>query len=299
MKLTSNPLYKRLKRVNPWVYVFLLPTIIVFVMFYLWPIIEILYTSFTQWRGGSRPPVFIGFDNFTRLFQSPSFRAALVNLFWWTVIAIVLHVGFGTLAALILFRKPFGWRFTRSVFMIPNVISVAAWAMIFRSMFDNDRGFINDIVRIFNPSFNVNWLASIPYSFWLVTFTWLLFAVVVTLIVQGDLMAIPSELREAARTDGASDLQIVWRIDLPLCRGAIGTGVILSVTSRISMYESIVLTTGGGPGTSTLNLPILMFNQVRDSHFGYANAMSMIMILIGFMTLLIVSKVFRTNESYY
>jgi len=299
MNSSFGPLRKKLRRVSPWVYAFILPSIVVFLMFYLWPIIETLYTSFTNWRGGIRAPEFIFLDNYIRLFKSPNFLASLRNLLWWTVIAIVLHVGFGTLTAFILYRKPFGWRFTRSVFMIPNVISVAAWAIMFRSMFDNERGFINAAVRLFEPSFSVNWLAKAPWSFWLVTFTWLFFAVVVTLIVQGDLMAIPQELHEAARIDGASDLQVVWRVDLPLCRGSIGTGVILSVTSRIAMYESIVLTTGGGPGNSTINIPILMFNQIKDSHFGYANSMSVIMILIGFLTLLVVSKVFRTNESYY
>ena len=83
-----------------------------------------------------------------------------------------------------------------------------------------------------------------------VTFTWLFYAVIVTLLVLGDLMNIPQELNEAAKIDGASGWQLVRHIQLPLCRSAIGTSVICTLTSRISMYEQISLTTQGGPATT-------------------------------------------------
>jgi raffinose/stachyose/melibiose transport system permease protein len=183
--------------------------------------------------------------------------------------------------------------------MIPNVISVAAWAMIFRFLFDDRMGFINDIVRVFNPGFEVNWLTTSPYAFWLVTFTWLFFSVVVTLLVQGDLSAIGYELHDAAHIDGANVMQQTFMIDLPLCRNAIGTSVIISIASRIAMFESIMLLTRGGPGNDTMNIPNLMFRRILDYESGYANSMATVMILFGLITLFIVNKVFRMNKSVY
>ena len=226
----------RIQRANyKWIYLFLLPTIVIFAMFYLMPIAQVFVTSFTKWDGFNAPK-FNGLTNYINLFTNSSFLIALKNLLWWCVIALTLHVGFGTLVAFVLYQRPHGWKFTRTVFMIPNVISAAAWAMIYKFIFNNDFGILNSVIRVFNPNFNVQWFYKSPWAFWAVTFTWLFYAVIVTLVVLGDLMNIPKELNEAALIDGATGWQLIRYIQLPLCRASIGTSVIASLTSRIAMY---------------------------------------------------------------
>lgn len=194
----------RIQRANyKWIYLFLLPTIVIFAMFYLMPIAQVFVTSFTKWDGFNAPK-FNGLTNYINLFTNSSFLIALKNLLWWCVIALTLHVGFGTLVAFVLYQRPHGWKFTRTVFMIPNVISAAAWAMIYKFIFNNDFGILNSVIRVFNPNFNVQWFYKSPWAFWAVTFTWLFYAVIVTLVVLGDLMNIPKELNEAALIDGAT-----------------------------------------------------------------------------------------------
>ena len=210
-----------------------------------------------------------------------------------------LHVGFGTLVAFVLFQRPRGWKFTRAVFMIPNVISAAAWAMIYRFIFNDDFGVLNGIIRIFDPDFSVQWFYKSPWAFWAVTFTWLFYAVIVTLIVLGDLLNIPTELTEAARIDGATGWQLIRCIQLPLCRGAIGTSIICSLTARISMEEQIALTTAGGPDYQTMSRPILLVNAITDYRYGYANAVGVLMFLIGLAVLYVVNRAFRMDESDY
>lgn len=280
------------------VYAFLLPALIIFLFFYLIPIITVFTTSFTEWNGKGKMD-FVFLDNYIKMFKSSSFKASVSNLFKWTLIAATLHVGYGTLVAFVIQEKPFGYKFTRMAFMIPNVISVAAWAIIFKFVFDNDLGVLNEIVRFFYKDFNVQWVVTPGYAFWAITFTWLFFAAVVTLLVQGDLMAIPNELHEAATIDGASKFRMIFNIDLPLCKQSIGTSIITAIASRIVMYETIKLLTGGGPGTDTINIPILMVNKIQDYDYGYANAMSMFMILYGVATMLIINKLFKMNESVY
>lgn len=286
------------KKNYKWIYFFLLPTILIFLMFYMVPIIQVFVTSFAQWDGFNAPQ-FNGIRNYVNLFSSSSFLVSLKNLFLWALVAMFLHVGFGTLVAFAFYQRRRGWKVARAVFMIPNVISAAAWAMIYRFFFNNDFGILNSIIRIFNPDFNVQWLYSSPWAFWVVTFTWLFYAVIVTLLVLGDLMNIPQELNEAAIIDGAGGWQLIRHIQIPLCRSGIATGVICSLTSRITMYEQISLTTAGGPGNDTMSLPILLVNAVTDYRYGYANAIGVLMFIIGLVMMFVVNKAFRMNETDY
>ena len=287
MKKRENMAISKLEKRNyKWIYLFLLPSLLVFLVF-----ITVFYTSLTKWDGFNSPS-FIGFQNYVDMFQNEAFLISLKNIVLWSLIAGTLHVGFGVLVAFVLYHKPKGWKFTRTVFMIPNVISAAAWAMIYKFI-------LNNLIRKINPDFHVQWFYDSPYAFWAVTFTWLFYSVIVTLVVLNDLMAIPEELTEAAKVDGATGWQITRRIHLPLCRNAIGTGVICSITARIAMYEQIALTTAGGPGDDTMNLPIILVKSIQDMKYGYANANGVIMFILGLVILAVVNKAFKMNESVY
>ncbi len=289
------------RRYFPKIYLFLLPTLVLFAMFYLWPIIQVFFTAFTKWDGFNAPRFDAGniFVNFRQLFKMRGFMPSLNNLLWWSVIAMTLHVGIGALVGFLLYHKLHGWKFVRAVFMIPNVISAAAWAMIYRFIFNADFGLLNGIIRTVDPQFSVNWFYHSPEAFWAITFTWLFYAVIVTLIVLADLMAIPQELHEAAEIDGASGWRKTLKIDLPLCRNSIGTGVILSVTSRIAMYENIALTTRGGPGNDTMGLAVLLVKSINDYNYGLANAVALIMFVFGILVMLAVNRLFRMNDPVY
>ena len=112
-------------------------------------------------------------------------------------------------------------------------------------------------------------------------------------------MAVPEELTEAAKVDGATGWQVITRIQLPLCRNAIGTSMICSITARVAMYEQIALTTAGGPGDDTMSLPIILVKSIQDMKYGYANANGVIMFILGLITLAVINKAFRMNESVY
>ena len=116
---------------------------------------RILYIADKVGRFNS--PVFIGLQNYIDMFQNGAFRISLRNIILWSIIAGTLHVGFGVLVAFVLYHRPKGWKFTRAVFMIPNVISAAAWAMIYKFIFNDEMGVLNNIIRKINPDFHVQW----------------------------------------------------------------------------------------------------------------------------------------------
>ena len=291
-----QPYGKVEKRYFKWIYLFLLPSVIVFIMFYVKPIWTMVWTSFTKWDGFNDPS-FIGMKNYVRVFTNSASAISLKNLLYWSIIAMTLHAGFGVLVAFVLYHHPKGWKFCRAVFMIPNVISAAAWALIYRFLFDDHVGLLNSAIRRIFPDFHLQWFYTSPAAFWAVTLTWLFYAVIVTLVVLQDLMAIPVSMDEAAHLDGATGWQLTRYIHLPLCRGAIGTSLLCSITSRISMYECIALTTGGGPGDDTMSLSVLLVRAITDYNYGFANAIGVIMFIFGLIIMAVINKVFRMGES--
>lgn len=293
------PRYGRLeRRYFPWVYLFLLPTLAVFFIFYAEPIYTLITTSLTKWDGYNEP-VFLGLDNYVKILTNSSASISLKNLLLWALLAMTLHVGYGIVMAFIWYYKPAGWKISRTVFMIPNVISPAAFALIFRFLMNNEMGAVNTIIRNFFPEFHIQWFFESPYAFWAVTFTWLFYSVVVSLIVYNDLCAIPTALTEAAKIDGSSSWNTIRRIYLPLCHNSIGTSIICSVTSRIAMYEAISLTTNGGPGSDTMSLSVLMMRAIMDYNYGFANAIGVVLVIFGIVVLMLVNKLFHMGESDY
>ena len=283
------------KNQNFYIYLFLTPALIIFLSFYLVPIVSVFVTSFTKWNGFGTVK-FIGFKNYIELFKRPEFLISIKNLVSWSVIAATLHVAFGALIALMLYRKPFGWKFVRSAFMVPMIISGAAWAVIYRFFFNDDFGVLNTLIRFVNPDCHIKWFYESPFAFWAITFTWVFYAVYVTLVVLTDLMAIPKDLHEAAHIEGVTPWQRTRFIDLPLIKNSIGVSMIISITARITMYESISLTSRGGPGDDTMNLPLIVVQGITDMKYGHANTASVIMIIFGVIALFIVNSIFKTNK---
>ena len=280
-----------------WIFLFLLPTIVIFLVFNLYPILAVLITGFTSWNGFN-PPIFNGIENYIKLITyDDTFLKSIRNLTIWMVIASTVLVGFGVIVALVLEKKRKGWKIVRGTFMIPNVIALSAWAIMYRFMFNDNLGLLNNFIRkIGFGEFHVKWFFQTPAAFIAITLTWIFFAVYVTLIVLTDLMAIPEELYDVAEIEGASYWQQVWHIKFPLIKNAIGTSIILSVVSRIAMFEPIILTSRGGPGNDTYNIPLMLVDGIMNYEYGYANAAATMMIIFGVVVMLIISKTFAMNK---
>jgi raffinose/stachyose/melibiose transport system permease protein len=284
-----------------WIMLFLLPTLILFAVFYLIPLAIVSVTSFSSWNGFD-PMKMIGLRNYQDIFlHDPKFKESLLNTLKWATFAVLVHVPFGVLVALILSKKPFGWRFVRSVSLIPNIISSAAMAILYVFIFNPGMGLLNSFIRTLGfKDFDINWFYNPNTAFISVTLTWVFFAGIITLITMAELASIPASLHEAARMDGATDLQIDWFINIPLLRNIIGTGMILAVTAIFKAFEIIYLTTAGGPGNMTTNLALMVYSEVTTNYrYGYGNAVGIINLLLGVVIILVITKVFRMGRSSY
>jgi len=283
---------------NIWLVVFVLPALVVFGLLYLAPLVTAVVSSFSKWNGFTAME-FIGFRNYSSIFKDPAFHNALLNTLKWAMWATFVHVPFGVLVALILARRPKGWRFVRASFMVPNIISRAALAILFIFVFKPQVGILNSLIRAVGfQEFSINWLYDSRTAFLSITSIWLWYAAVITLITMAELTAISPSIYDSARIDGATRFQIDWYINLPLLKRIIGTGVIIAVTSVFKMFDVIYMTTNGGPGNKTVNIAIMMLRSiVHTSRHGYANAMGIILFLMGMGVMLISTRVFRMGQS--
>lgn len=281
-----------------WIAVFLIPTLVMFMLVYLGPMVLALVSSFTKWDG-MQSMRFIGLNNYVKIFKDPVFHASLWHTLFWAFLAVAVHVPFGVLVALVLKRKRKGWRFTRSVFMLPNIISRSALALMFVFIYKPDVGILNMLLKnVGLERFTRNWLVDPNTALLSVTNIWLWYAAVITLIVLSELSSISSEIEEAARIDGATARQVDWYIYLPLLRRAVGTGAIVAVTSVFKEFESIYMTTNGGPGNSSMTISVMMVNKiVQSNQYGYANTLGILLLVLGIIVMLFCNKLFRMDSA--
>ena len=134
------------------------------------------------------------------------------------------------------------------------------------------------------------------YAFWTVTFTWILYSGFNTIIFLAEMGAIDKEIYEAAREDGAKPWQLDRYITLPLMKNIFGTCVTLASVAMVSQFDIIYMTTKGGPGNSTLNLPIYLYKAATlENKYGKANAVGVVQIVIGISLVLLIQRLFMTK----
>lgn len=286
------------KKNTGWIILFLAPTCIIFLLIFAIPLVMVFGTSLFDYRLLPRTFEFVGFNNFVKLFtQDPKFWGIFRNTLVWILIHCVLHVFMGTLLAFILYKKPKGWKFVRVTYMIPNIISQSAIAMIFLNIFNPQYGALNSILKLLGlDSLQHNWLFENGTAFPSVTMTWFLFAGYTTTLVLAQCLSTDVSIIEAAKVDGATSFEIDILVMFPMVKRMVGTTVIMAATYMLQMFSMLYITTGGGPGSTTTNLPLYLYTTMKSNNYGYANAIGVIIIAVGFVTMTIINKAFAMHE---
>lgn len=282
-----------------WIIAFLVPATLIFAFVYAFSIGVLVVTSFTDWSIGSKLS-FVGLKNYIELFKNADFIKSLINTIIWILLQSTVHVAIGVIFALILSRKKWYFKFARTAFMIPNIISSAALGLLFLSIFNPQFGMVNNTIRALGfTEFSQNWFMDPKTSFFTVTITWLPFAAVVAILIMAEMASISEDVYEAAKVDGATEFQTMTLITLPLLRNIIGTATILSATSMLQKLDIIMMTTAGGPGNKTLNMPMFIYQTaLTDNNFSLANTGGVYLIILGLISVGLISKIYKTGESY-
>lgn len=281
-----------------WVILFIIPCMILFCIVYAAPIVTVLYTSLCEYSVTVKPR-FHGFGNFITIFQDEDFLESIKNTLVWVVLQSTLHVTIGFVMALILRRKPHGWKVVRTAYMIPNIIPTAATGVMFTLLLNPSFGVVKSLWTAIgmDASKIPNLFGNSRFAFWTVTMTWILYSGFNTIIFLSEMGAVDPSIYEAARVDGAKPWQMDRYITIPLMKNIFGTCVILASVAMVSQFDIIYMTTKGGPGNSTLNLPIYLYKAATlENNFGKANAVGVVQIVLGLTLVLLIQRLFREKK---
>ena len=281
-----------------WIFLFTIPCMILFALVYAAPIITVFYTSLCDYSAFSAP-AFQGIKNFITIFSDNDFICSIKNTLVWVLLQSTLHVGVGLAMALVLRRKPKGWKIARTAYMIPNIIPTAATGVMFTLLLNPMFGIVKPFLDFLGVNYAMvpNLFGNSRYAFWTVTATWIFYSGFNTIIFLAEMGAVDKEISEAASIDGATPWQADRYITLPLMRNVCGTCVTLASVAMVSQFDIIYMTTKGGPGTSTLNLPIYLYKAATlENNYGKANAVGVVQIIIGITLVILIKGLFREKK---
>jgi len=276
---TSIGLSKALKREAGIGILFASPWIVGFLVFTLYPILSSLFYSFTNYNTFNSPK-WIGLNNFIAIFKNPDFYKALTNTLFYVVISVPLNLVLGVLIGLLLAQKAFGVRLYRTIYYLPNVLSVVAVSFLWKLLFDPN-GPINRILEAFGIKTPPIWLADSAYvkPAIIIMGAWGVGATVIIFLAA--IKGVPSVLYEAAVIDGAGPLTRFRVITLPAISPTIYFNLIMGIIGSFQSFLTAYIMVGGGPNKASYFYGQLVYEMAfRDNRMGYASALSWILLLI-------------------
>jgi ABC-type sugar transport system permease subunit len=268
-------------------FLFILPAFTLFVLMRYVPAVQAIYYSFTEWNG-IRAAEFVGLDNYVRLFQDQLFLDALTNMMGYTVMRTLIVVVMAFFAAELVYsiRNPFMQTFWKIAFIIPLVVPGSVVLLVWAFVFNTQSGILNSLLAAVGlEHLQQPWLGQSSTALWSILFIGFPFiSSFAFLIYTSSLQSLPSEVLDAARVDGCNTLRRIFYIDIPLMRGPVALTVILLVLEGIQVLTPQIVLTGGGPGTSTESPANFLYRTAfQYGKFGYATAVGVVMLLIGFV----------------
>lgn len=264
-------------------YLYLLPTFVVLFTFVYYPIYDSFRLSLNRVAPFGSDTIFVGFGNYTRLFQSPDFWNTVKVSLWFMVGTVPVGIVMAVVIALLLSYplRRLNW-FYRTLIFVPVVISSAIGGVLFRLLY-------NPVVGFFN-----HWLSlvGIDGPNWLNSKSWALVAVCITvvwrqlgfnvIIALAGVQNIDEQLYEAAKVDGASPLRRIRHVTLPMLSPTLFFLFIVNVITSLQAFGEINILTDGGPGEATTNLVYSVFVDafVGTSFRGLASAQAFMLAVI-------------------
>ena len=262
---------------------FLLPAVILFVLFLIYPIFRSVYYSLFNWNGLGPATKFIGLNNFKQILTDQVFMKAIENCLIIVVFSLATQLPLALLLAIMVGRDLPGRVFFRSVFFMPYVISEVITAIIWISMFspDPENGFINALLILIPGVHAQNFLGNINQVMLCVflVLTWKYFGLHMLLYMAG-LQNIPREIEEAAMIDGANRWQSIRHVTVPLLGSTIRTTTLLSVLGSLTQFNLVWIMTRGGPVNSSEMMATYMYRYAfLRTQLGYGSAVALVMLV--------------------
>lgn len=288
----------RMKKQSGWTsYLFLLPALGLYILSVVYPTIRSVYLSFFDWNG-ILPKTYIGVKNYVSLLTNDKiFWIALKNNVFWIVLTVCFTVTVSLILALALNREFHGRTFYRAIFYVPYMFSWIVVGIIWKWMYNPNMGFINEFLRLIGlDNLTRNWLAEKNIAIYCiyVAALWQGVGQPMVYFISG-LSAIPEDILEAARIDGAGKFSMFFNITLPMLKETFVVVLATLIIASMKVYDIVYTMTGGGPANATQTLASYMYSQTfKYNKLGKGSAIASIMLVI--MLFVIVPYVIFTSR---
>ena len=287
---------------NPYPYLFIAPTIILIAIFSYYAFFNGLYNSFTDYRVTNNETSFVGFANYITLFSQEGsvFWGSFKNQVIITLVGVFNAIFWPLLTAELLFfvrRKKIA-NFIKSTFVMPMLVPGIVVTLIWRFLYNKSFGFNSVLTTLGLDSLKHDWMNDKTTALFSVIFMGFPYVSGLNfLIFHAAINNIGRELYEAAVIDGATSAQVAFQIHVPNVVGYISVIATLSLIGSLSGFGSILATTNGGPGNTTMVPSLLMYRVAfTDGRFGYASAMAVIIMIVILVLTVIQRKMLKGGD---
>ena len=276
-------------------YSFIMPSLIIFSLFLFYPFFKTLYLSLYKTDKMGQPKLFVGFENHTDLFSSPSFYNSLVVTFVFVAIVVLGSMAIGLLTAVLCNKSFPGIRAFSTAYALPMAIASSSAAMIFKIILHPSVGIANKVLNS-----NINWLTDPKYALICVAvLTAWLNSGINFLYFSAGLSNIDESIYERASIDGANSIHQFFKLTLPGLSPILFYTFVVNIIQAFQAFGQVKILTQGGPGEST---NLLVYSIYRDAFFNYrfgsAAAQSVILFAIIMILTLVMFKMEKKGVKY-
>ena len=276
--------------------IFLIPAVVLLLCFMIYPLGKTIFYSFTAWYNFSTEQTFIGLDNYKELIADPVIRVALRNTVILMAGVLIFQIGFALILAIMVGGIRHCFKFFRTIYFFPIVISATAIGLMFTLIYKYEYGLLNYFVILFGGEKQVwinekssIYLALIPVVWQYVGFYFVIFLT--------GIANIPADIYESAMLDGIRPLQKAAYITIPMLRSVLTSSIVLVISGCFKVFDIIFMVTNGGPLDSSQLLSTYMYQKAfARGNGGYASSIAIVMIVLGVAVTSVLRKLLSGGE---
>lgn len=258
-------------------YLYLIPVMILFILFVFWPFVKTIQLSFARTTPLGQVAQYVGIDNYKNIFTDGTFLNSLVTTLKFSVMRVILSIAIGFVLAIISTEKIKAKGFFRTVYALPMAISAAAASVVFMFIFHSSLGILNKALGT-----HIGWLTDKKYALIAVTIVSVWMAIGMNFIyLTAAIQSVPAELYESVALDGANFFQKHRHVTIPSISPTLFFLLIINVINSVQAYAEFKMMTQGGPAESTNVIVYEIYQEAFiNSRFGVACAESVILFII-------------------
>jgi ABC-type sugar transport system permease subunit len=263
---------------------FILPALILYLVFMVYPFFQSIYFSLTSWNGVTAVKEWVGLANYRELIVDDRFWLSLKNTVIWVIVGTIAPIVIGMLLAVLLWSRPKGFTLLRTFYFMPQVLSTVVIAIVWSWIYNPIFGILNESLDAVGlEDFSRGWLGDPDVALYavLVAAIWATIGFVFVIFLAG-LQNVSKDLLEAATIDGANTWQRFWNVTVPQMASVLNVVIALLLIGGFSVFDIVFVMTGGGPANATEVLATYTYKEAfTQNNVGYASALAVVITVIS------------------